>query len=117
MQPVVPTDERPERRQELPPTFELNGAVYVAQSSWLAKKNSFVQAETVAHVMPRERSMDIDTERDFLIAQFSIEKDVDYEPSSGKICRIRQGRNQAQPEGTRGKEHLGETAFKIQARG
>lgn len=53
------------RRQDLPPVYTLNGAVYVARTDWLRRSRSFVTAETVAHVMPRERSLDIDTLDDF----------------------------------------------------
>jgi CMP-N,N'-diacetyllegionaminic acid synthase len=53
------------RRQDLPPVYTLNGAVYVARTPWLRRTRTFVTAETVAHVMPPERSIDIDTLEDF----------------------------------------------------
>jgi len=53
------------RRQDLPPVFVLNGAVYAARTDALRRMGSFLSSETVAHVMPRERSIDIDTLEDF----------------------------------------------------
>jgi CMP-N,N'-diacetyllegionaminic acid synthase len=54
-----------ERRQDLPKAYALNGAVYVASASWLAQQRTFVTPSTVAYEMPRERSVDVDTETDF----------------------------------------------------
>lgn len=53
------------RRQDLPPVYVLNGAVYAARTDALKRMGSFLGPETVAHVMPRERSIDIDTLEDF----------------------------------------------------
>ncbi len=57
------------RRQDLPQAYVLNGAVYVARRDWLAGRASFLSPQTVCHVMPRARSIDIDTELDFAIAE------------------------------------------------
>ena len=56
----------PTRRQELPAVYALNGAIYVARSDWLARERKFVAEETVAYEMPLARSLDIDTESDFV---------------------------------------------------
>jgi CMP-N,N'-diacetyllegionaminic acid synthase len=67
-QGLVPVVEAPPgvtRRQDLPSVYALNGAVYVADTVWLRQSRTFVTRETVAHVMPVERSMDIDTIADF----------------------------------------------------
>jgi CMP-N,N'-diacetyllegionaminic acid synthase len=69
MTPVVPADKVIGRRQELPPVFELNGAVYVARTAWLRTTESFFGNETLAYVMPEERSYEIDTPSDLLIAR------------------------------------------------
>jgi N-acylneuraminate cytidylyltransferase len=52
------------RRQDLPPAWVLNGAVYVAHTDWLRRQRSFLSADTVAYSMPLERSDDIDTPDD-----------------------------------------------------
>lgn len=53
------------RRQDLPKTYQLNGAVYVAKSDWLKKTKNFINSATVSLEMPRARSIDIDEEQDF----------------------------------------------------
>ena len=55
-------------RQEIPAVYALNGAVYVAERRWLVEKRGFMGEETLAYVMPKERSVDIDTELDLFIA-------------------------------------------------
>lgn len=52
------------RRQDLPPVYLLNGAIYVARCDRLRRHRSFVGPDTVAYVMPAERSIDIDTADD-----------------------------------------------------
>jgi len=61
-------------RQELPPVYIPNGALYLAECDWLEKTRSFVTPETGAFVMPPERSIDIDTEFDWNIAEFLFRK-------------------------------------------
>ncbi|WP_081729211.1 cytidylyltransferase domain-containing protein [Pseudomonas sp. URMO17WK12:I4] len=48
------------RRQELPPVYVLNGALYVADVQWFARARGFMSSGTVAYCMPRCRSIDID---------------------------------------------------------
>ena len=59
--PIVETPAGATRRQDLPLVYVLNGALYVADVAWLRSSHNFVTEETVAHVMPATRSMDIDT--------------------------------------------------------
>jgi CMP-N,N'-diacetyllegionaminic acid synthase len=63
--PIVETSVEATRRQDLPKVYVLNGAIYVADATWLRRTRTFLTKETVAHVMPAERSLDIDTESDF----------------------------------------------------
>ena len=53
------------RRQDLPQFYLLNGAVYCAKTDWIMSAESFVTPQTVAYIMPEERSIDIDTLEDF----------------------------------------------------
>lgn len=62
--------EAPKRRQDLPKLYLINGAVYVADSSWLRQTRSLVTDETVAYMMPYDRSLDIDTEDDLRFFEF-----------------------------------------------
>jgi len=53
------------RRQDLPPVYVLNGAIYIAKIDWFLKTRSFLCPETVAYKMPKDRSLDIDDATDF----------------------------------------------------
>ncbi len=57
------------RRQDLPPVFRLNGAIYVADSMRLQNRRSFLMPDTIAYAMPAERSIDIDDAEDFRQAE------------------------------------------------
>ncbi|NQX61916.1 cytidylyltransferase domain-containing protein [Paenibacillus qinlingensis] len=60
------------RRQDLPKSYVLNGALYVAKVEWLKEHKSFLRSETAGYLMTKERSIDIDTEMDLLIAEYVI---------------------------------------------
>ena len=55
------------RRQDMPKVYALNGAVYVVETKWLSQSKVFVTEETIAYVMPRQRSVDVDAECDLHI--------------------------------------------------
>jgi CMP-N,N'-diacetyllegionaminic acid synthase len=57
------------RRQDLPPVYVLNGAVYVAKVANLMQTRSFVPPGVVAYEMPSSRSLDIDTEQDLRLLE------------------------------------------------
>jgi len=67
MQPIMGNEKTPQRRQDAPPVFVLNGAVYVAHYEWLLKHKMFVNSETIAYPMPKIRSLDIDTKADLIL--------------------------------------------------
>ena len=60
-------DMRP--RQDLPPVYIRNGAIYAIMRDILMDKDSFVGQDSRAYIMPPERSVNIDTNRDLLLAQ------------------------------------------------
>lgn len=64
------------RRQDLPAVYALNGAIYVADTTWLRQSRTFLTRDTVASVMPTERSVDIDTPADFEAFQRALTKDA-----------------------------------------
>lgn len=72
VQPLFPPEQVPARRQDAPPIFALNGAVYVAPTDHLAAGGAFVTTGTVGYVMPKARSLDIDTELDLKLASFLL---------------------------------------------
>ncbi|HEX8660852.1 MAG TPA: hypothetical protein VF686_03215, partial [Brevundimonas sp.] len=58
------------RRQDLPPAYRVNGAVYAADLAWLRAERTLCKAsETAAYEMPVERSIDIDTLEDLQAAE------------------------------------------------
>lgn len=57
------------RRQLLPPVYRLNGAVDVAWRSTIMEKQLLYSGDITAYVMPHERSIDIDTILDFVLAE------------------------------------------------
>lgn len=56
------------RSQDLPSYYRLNGAIYLQDIEVFEQQRSFINKDTVAYVMPSERSVDIDTEYDFSLA-------------------------------------------------
>tara|TARA_R110000822_G_scaffold69545_13_gene168646 strand:- start:1308 stop:2021 length:714 start_codon:yes stop_codon:yes gene_type:complete len=67
--PVLSTKNRSLRRQDLPPTYELNGAIYMTTPDALRNFRKFITDETVGLIMPRHLSGDIDTCADFEAVQ------------------------------------------------
>lgn len=62
--PLLP--QRPgSRRQDFPPVYRLNGAIYLAQTKWFLSTGQLIGSGTLGYVMPLERSVDIDTRSDF----------------------------------------------------
>ncbi len=57
------------RRQDLPPVYSLNGAVYAARSEWLVRTRGFLGEGTVATIMKAENSLDIDSELDWVVLE------------------------------------------------
>lgn len=69
MKDFIPEEAKNKRSQDLPKHYRLNGAIYVANVDYLYANNGFIGSNTKAFLMPKERSIDIDDELDFLIAQ------------------------------------------------
>ena len=65
LQPILEPPSGVSRRQDLPAVYALNGAIYIADAAWLRRSRTFVTRDTVAYVMPADRSLDIDTAADF----------------------------------------------------
>ena len=57
------------RRQDLPQVYEINGAVYVISTQALLAHQSIHIENTTGYIMPKERSVDIDDELDFMLAE------------------------------------------------
>ncbi|MEO5345222.1 MAG: acylneuraminate cytidylyltransferase family protein [Magnetococcus sp. YQC-9] len=74
MQPLLPGDATRRNRQELPPVHQLNGAINLVRTQWFRASHRFIDSDTRAYVMPAERSLDIDTERDFRLAEWWLSR-------------------------------------------
>ena len=62
------------RRQELPEIYRPNGSIYITSLSNLNKNKEFYCDHIIPYIMPAERSIDIDEEIDFVIAEQLIKK-------------------------------------------
>jgi CMP-N,N'-diacetyllegionaminic acid synthase len=62
------------RRQDLPTVVAVNGALYFADANWLRHSGSLVGTETLAYVMARERSVDLDTPLDWKLAELLLKE-------------------------------------------
>ena len=65
MSPFVPCDLGYPRRQDLPPAYALNGAIYLCRVDILRDQRTFEPPGCIGYVMPPERSLQIDTPWDF----------------------------------------------------
>ncbi len=67
--------DHPLLRQDLPPAYALNGAIYLATRDVVLQQHSFyAQNNTNGYVMPPERSLDIDSSWDFEVADLILRK-------------------------------------------
>lgn len=72
--PVLKVEDVPRntRRQDLPPVYIVNGAVYVAYIADLLGDGNFIDDDTVGYIMPVDRSLDIDHELDLKVAELML---------------------------------------------
>lgn len=68
---VKPIEPPPLRRQDAPQVFSMNASIYVWRRETLAR--GLFEGRTQLHVMPRERSVDIDSELDFMLVEKLME--------------------------------------------
>lgn len=64
------------RRQDLPTYYSPNGAIYITTPESLRKNRTFIPKKTIPYVMPKERSVDLDTPFDFKLAEFLLKNKV-----------------------------------------
>ena len=68
LKPLIKDGKNMARRQDAPKVYRLNGALYVTSRDTIMKENRVVGTDAGAYVMPSEKSVDIDTELDFKVA-------------------------------------------------
>lgn len=70
-----PLPDAIKRRQDSPDCFDMNASIYVWQRAAILGENpSVFYDDTLLHVMPRERSLDIDEPIDFEIVELMLQK-------------------------------------------
>lgn len=72
--PLFPEEIKKNRRQDLGETVIPNGAIYVIKPAVLLARNAFITDRTVPYIMPKEKSIDIDTEVDLLLAEILLQR-------------------------------------------
>ncbi len=74
---VVPyclTEKEGVRRQDLPTAYKRSGAVYAIKRDVVVKNNKLYGNYVVGHVVPQDRSIDIDSPLDWIKAEFMLKK-------------------------------------------
>jgi len=62
-----------QNRQDLQKVYDTNGAIYIISTKVLLETKRLVSDDTLAYIMDRDRSVDIDSSIDFAVAQAQIE--------------------------------------------
>ncbi len=83
LEPVLPKADVA-TRQELPETLQVNGALYIVDVGWFTAHRTFVDDNTVAYVMPVDRSIDVDTPEDLIVAEALLMRRESPSPSTDK---------------------------------
>ena len=71
---LLPVAKEFQRRQDLPKIYKMNGALYICKVDVLRKEKTFYPKKTMAFIMPKERSIDIDTAADLELAEHNMRK-------------------------------------------
>ena len=75
LEPVIEGGETITRRQDAPKVYRLNGAICVTRSDVLMRQNTVMGHNTGAYIMSLERSVDIDTELDFMLTELLMKEE------------------------------------------
>ncbi|MFI5212922.1 MAG: cytidylyltransferase domain-containing protein [Gemmatimonadales bacterium] len=60
------------RRQDAPQVYSMNASIYVLDREFLFRSSGLFEGRLRAYVMPRERSVDIDSEVDYRLAELLL---------------------------------------------
>jgi len=69
LKPFIKNGVQVSRRQDLPDSYILNGAIFVFRRDTIMKKGKIFGGKTIGFVMPNKRSIDIDSLEDFTLAE------------------------------------------------
>lgn len=73
IQPLLSNTDSSVPRQELPPVYELNGAVYLCETKALLRDENFFSKPSTPYIMPEDRSVNINNHFDLFLAKYLIE--------------------------------------------
>jgi len=68
------TQDKLKRSQESPKLYRPNGSIFIIRTQTFLKNRSFYTNHSIPYIMPRERSIDIDDEFDFSMAEILLKK-------------------------------------------
>lgn len=74
LKPFIEKDENYYQRQKLPDLFMPNGAIYIIETAIFLKKLSFNTKKTIPYIMNYKKSIDIDDENDWKIAEMFLKE-------------------------------------------
>jgi CMP-N-acetylneuraminic acid synthetase len=70
---VIPPEDRITRRQDAPPVYDITTVAYAARPQFILNSNGLFEGRVKAVKVPAERSLDIDTPYDFMMAEAILE--------------------------------------------
>ena len=77
LEDFLPSPLAYERRQDLPPAYFINGAIYLTRRRVLLDEHTFLPHRTLPYIMPGERSPQIDDLSDFRVIEFILREYVE----------------------------------------
>lgn len=72
--PVNVNHNKGKRRQELPELFVRNGAIFITDVNYLLESKLVISDKPIVFIMPKERSLNIDTQYDMELAEWLIKR-------------------------------------------
>lgn len=69
---LFPEGGAADHRQQLPPAYQPNGSIYAVRTAVLREQRTFYPRVTAPYVMPRDASVNIDSELDFQMAELLL---------------------------------------------
>lgn len=72
--PIFSGDQAIHRRQDAPALYDMTTVAYAARPGFVLETESLFAGKVKAHLVPRERALDIDSELDLEIAEFLLQK-------------------------------------------
>lgn len=69
LKPLLKTSTKSKRRQDMPKTFQINGAIYITSRELILKRNTVFGKKILPYVMDIEKSVDIDSPLDLILAE------------------------------------------------